>query len=148
MRLGHTSCIPLVASVMTDTLVPQFFQQFPMQSVNSHTLDDVLREHAKPLSILFLWGRDCPNCDIAKRAMLLAQDCFQWPQVRWLQDNVYDDPDMATRFGLHGIPAFFVFRGERKLGRITAWPGVQAFVNAIESQIAQTGDEQVSLSPG
>lgn len=121
---------------MTDTAVPSFFAQFPMRPVRSDTLDDLLRESSKPLGILFLWGRDCPNCDIAKRAMLLAQDRFQWAQVHWLHDNVYDDPAMATRFGLHGIPAFFVFRGERKLGRITAWPGVQAFVEAIGKQIA------------
>jgi hypothetical protein len=43
---------------------------------------------------------------------------------------------MATRFGLHGIPAFFVFAGTRKLGRITAWPGVDAFAEAIEAQLA------------
>jgi len=42
---------------------------------------------------------------------------------------------MATRFGLHGIPAFFVFRGQRKMGRITEWPGAQAFVATIENQI-------------
>ena len=121
---------------MSDTAVPEFFGRFPMQQVNSVSLDDVLREEGAPLSILFLWGRDCPNCDIAKRAMLLARDRFQWPQVRWLHDNVYDDPTMATRFGLHGIPAFFVFRGERKMGRIGEWPGTQAFVQAIENQIA------------
>ena len=67
--------------------------------------------------------------------MLLARDRFQWPRVRWLHDNVYDDPTMATRFGLYGVPAFFVFRGERKMGRIGKWPGTQAFVQAIENQI-------------
>ena len=120
---------------MADTTVPHFFEQFQMQRVDSGTLDEVLRKNAAALSILFLWGRDCPNCDIAKRALLLARERFQWPQVRWLHDNVYDDPAMATRFGLHGIPAFFVFRGERKIGRITSWPGAQAFAEAIEKQI-------------
>jgi hypothetical protein len=120
---------------MTDTSVPTFFEQFPMRRVHSETLDDVLRESTEPLSILFLWGRDCPNCDVAKRAMLLSRERFRWPQVGWLHDNVYDDPQMATRFGLHGIPAFFVFHGERKLGRITAWPGADAFVAAIEKQV-------------
>jgi hypothetical protein len=57
-----------------------------------------------------------------------------------LHDNVYDDPTMATQFGLHGIPAFFVFAGSRKLGRITSWPGIDAFVAAIDPQLAhQTG---------
>ncbi|WP_266160545.1 thioredoxin family protein [Dyella silvatica] len=122
---------------MADTTVPQFFEQFPMQRVDSASLDEVLAEGAQALTILFLWGRDCPNCDIAKRALLLASERFQWPQVRWLHDNVYDDPTMATRFGLHGIPAFFVFAGSRKLGRSTSWPGPQAFIEAVEKQLNQ-----------
>jgi hypothetical protein len=121
---------------MSETAVPQFFEQFPMRRVREPGLDAVLAERADGLSILFLWGRDCPNCDIAKRAMLLARERFQWPRVRWLHDNVYEDPGMATRFGLHGIPAFFVFSGTRKLGRITSWPGPEAFARAIDGQLA------------
>ena len=119
-----------------DTAVPEFFERFPMQRVRSEILDAVLAEGSDNLAVLFLWGRDCPNCDIAKRAILLARARLQWPDVRWLHDNVYDDPLMGTRFGLHGIPAFFVFRGARKIGRITAWPGADAFVEAIEKQRA------------
>ncbi|WP_458071725.1 thioredoxin family protein [Rhodanobacter sp. BL-MT-08] len=121
---------------MSDTAVPEFFQRFPMRKVSDASLDEVLCEEAAPVGILLLWGRDCPNCDVAKRAMLLAQERFQWPQVRWMHDNVYDDPSMATRFGLHGIPAFIVFRNGRKVGRIGEWPGAQAFVSAVENQIA------------
>ena len=127
---------------MSDTNVPRFFEQFPMRRVRETGLDAVLAEPGDGLSVLFLWGRDCPNCDIAKRAMLLARERFQWPRVRWLHDNVYEDPAMATRFGLHGIPAFFVFSGSRKLGRITSWPGADAFVRAIEGQLAASASAQ------
>lgn len=125
---------------MADTAVPEFFDRFPMQRVHSDTLAGALAEPGAALSVLFLWGRDCPNCDIAKRAMLLGQARLQWPDVRWLHDNVYDDPAMATQFGLHGIPAFFVFAGSRKLGRITRWPGLDAFVAAIDTQLARQAD--------
>ncbi|MGN2242241.1 hypothetical protein ACFWZU_01885 [Frateuria sp. GZRR33] len=121
---------------MADTTVPHFFEQLPMRLVRESELDAALAEPVDGLAILFLWGRDCPNCDIAKRAMLLARERFQWPRVRWLHDNVYEDPGMATRFGLHGIPAFIVFAGTRKLGRITSWPGADAFVRAIDAQLA------------
>jgi hypothetical protein len=84
------------------------------------------------LRILFLWGKDCPNCDIAKGQMLLAQERFSWPDVEWLHDNVYEDPTMGIHFGLHGIPAFLVFRGAKKLGRIGQWPGTEAFIAAID----------------
>ena len=121
---------------MSDSAVPDFFNRFAMRAVTSAELDAVLVEDAAPLTILFLWGRDCPNCDIAKRALLTRPERFSWPAVRWLHDNVYDDPAMAQRFGLHGIPVFFVFRGARKIGRITSWPGPDAFVEAIDRQIA------------
>ena len=113
-----------------------FFSRFAMQLTRETELDTVLETTPDVLDILFLWGRDCPNCDVAKRAMLAAPERFHWPRVRWLHDNVYDDPGMGTRFGLHGIPAFIVFQRTRKIGRITAWPGSDAFVAAIDRQIA------------
>lgn len=116
---------------MTDTAPPAFFDQFPMQRVSDAGLDGVLADDGA-IRILFLWGKDCPNCDIAKGQMLLTPERFAWDDVQWLHDNVYEDPTMGTRFGLHGIPAFFVFRGAKKLGRISQWPGTAAFVNAID----------------
>ncbi|HET6806996.1 MAG TPA: thioredoxin family protein [Frateuria sp.] len=127
---------------MSDTSLPQFFTRFPMRRVDEPGLDTVLAEPAEGLTVLFLWGRDCPNCDMAKGAMLLGHERFQWPRVRWLHDNVYEDPGMATRFGLHGIPAFIVFAGARKLGRITSWPGTDAFVRAIDAQLAALSPAQ------
>jgi hypothetical protein len=124
---------------MADTTVPRFFEQFPMQKIVDAELDTALATDDNRIAILFLWGRDCPNCDIAKGQMLLTPARFSWPQVRWLHDNVYDDPTMATRFGLHGIPAFFLFHRGRKLGRITSWPGTDAFVEAVDKQIGLTG---------
>lgn len=120
---------------MGDSAVPDFFQRFPMQLVHSSTLDAVLADGSAALDLLFLWGRDCPNCDIAKRAMLASPEQMNWPQVRWLHCNVYEDEAMATRFGLHGIPTFFVFRGGRRLGRITSWPGIGSFRNAVANAL-------------
>jgi hypothetical protein len=121
---------------VSDSAVSDFFQRFPIPAVTSAGLDAALAEPGARLTILFLWGRSCPNCDVAKRAILGQPERFCWPEVRWLHDNVYDDFPMAERFGLHGIPAFFVFAGSRKLGRITSWPGTDAFVEAIERQLA------------
>ena len=114
---------------MPDTRL--FFSALAMQSVTSADLDAQLRDDGV-LRILFLWGHDCPNCDVAKAQMLQAPADFAWPGVQWLHDNVYDDRAMATRFGLHGIPTFIVFRGTKKLGRITPWPGSEQFIAAVE----------------
>lgn len=120
-----------------ETAVPDFFERFPMQRVTSAGLDAVLDDGSAALDLLFLWGRDCPNCDIAKRAILLRPDAMRWPRVRWLHSNVYDDEAMTTRFGLHGIPAFFVFAHGQRLGRITGWPGTEAFRTAIDGILAR-----------
>jgi hypothetical protein len=118
--------------MMAETTVPAFFQQFPMQQVHSSSLDAALAGQGEALVILFLWGHDCPNCDVAKRQILASPGRFQWPEVRWLHANVYDDPEIGTRFGLHGVPAFLVFRGTRRLGRISPWPGPDPFCTAID----------------
>lgn len=117
---------------MVDTTVPHFFDEFPMRRVGSGDLDAALADAGDALSILFLWGRDCPNCDIAKRQMLATPARFAWPGVRWLQANVYDDRDIGLRFGLHGVPAFILFRGTKKLGRISPWPGTERFCDVVE----------------
>jgi thiol-disulfide isomerase/thioredoxin len=115
-----------------------FFWQFPMQRVRANDIDAALAVAGDALSIVFLWGHDCPNCDVAKHEILASADRFRALAVSWLHGNVYEEPELATRFGLHGIPTFLVFRGARKLGRITPWPGTDAFVAAIERQIGAT----------
>ena len=124
---------------MNDSAVPGFFDAFPMQAVRAAELDATLAGSGAPVAVLFLWGRDCPNCDIAKRAMLAAGTRLRWPQVHWLHGNVYAEPELGLRFGLHGIPAFLVFHGTRRVGRISQWPGTDAFAAAIEAQIAAAG---------
>ncbi|MEO8010490.1 MAG: hypothetical protein ABI650_02475 [Dokdonella sp.] len=117
-----------------------FFFRFPMRRTRVDELDGVLANSPKRLDVLFLWGRDCVNCDIAKHALLGTRERCSWPDVRWLHNNVYDDPTMGTRFGLHGVPAFMVFHRTLKVGRISAWPGADAFVAAIEHQRTRFDD--------
>ena len=115
----------------------EFFEHFPMRTVGTGSLDAVLAEPgAAPLRILFLWGHDCVNCDLAKREILLAPARHRWPDVEWLHANVYEDRELGLRFGLHGIPAFIVFRDGRRIGRISPWPGSAPFRAAIEAQRA------------
>ena len=124
--------MPASGADVSGTSAPgDFFALLAMRAVDSTTLDAALVEDGL-LRILFLWGHDCPNCDIAKAQMRQSPASFHWPDVEWLHDNVYDDRAMATRFGLHGIPTFMVFRGATKLGRISPWPGGEQFIAAIE----------------
>lgn len=74
---------------MTESTVPEFFRTFPMHRVRAAELDEVLADGHAGLDLLFLWGHDCPNCDVAKRAILNSTDRFRWSSVRWLHGNVY-----------------------------------------------------------
>jgi hypothetical protein len=115
----------------------EFFDRFPIRPATYDTVNAALAEpDAAPLTILLLWGQNCPDCELAMRALLAEQARLTWPDVRWLHCNVYNELDMASRFSLHGIPVFVVFRGTESLGRITSWPGVDNFIAAIERQLA------------
>lgn len=125
---------------MSDAEAAAFFQSFPVQPATAATLDAALAVGGPDaLTVLFLWGNDCPNCDVAKRALAADPARFLWDDLQWLHCNVYDDADMATRFALHGVPTFFVFRGTTRLGRITSWPGGSAFAEAIQTQRRKNG---------
>ena len=69
---------------MSHTLHPDVFEHVPMRLVREDGLDAVLADDGR-LRVLFLWGRDCPNCDVAKSEMLRAPQRFRWPDVEWLQ---------------------------------------------------------------
>ena len=117
----------------------EFFRRFPIQRVRSSILDEVLAGERQRLVLLYLWGEDCPSCDQVRHALLRAGARCQWPQVRWLHDEVYTDPGLATRFGLHGVPTFLLFHRGKPLGRITSWPGSGAFIEAVERQLLRHG---------
>lgn len=84
------------------------------------------------LTALYLWGENCFNCGLFKAQAELHISRLQGLGLRWLHANVYEDTVLARRFSLHGVPAFYFFRGQRKLGRITGWPGVDAFCRAVQ----------------
>jgi hypothetical protein len=53
---------------------------------------------------------------------------FQWYDV-----NVYENLELGTRFGLHGIPAFLFFHRGKKLGKISPFPGIEPFLTALRA---------------
>ncbi|MDB5364487.1 MAG: thiol reductase thioredoxin [Rhodospirillales bacterium] len=118
---------------MSDPAAAAFFQRFPVQPASAATLDASLAAAGSDaLTVLFLWGNDCPKSPSARSPPTpIASPGTTSPGSNAC---VYGDGDMATRFSLHGIPTFFVFRGTTRLGRITSWPGSTAFADAIEAQ--------------
>ena len=56
-------------------------------------------------------------------------------KMKWFQANIYDDFDLATRFGLFGIPVFLFFKDGKKLGKISPFPGFEPFLEAVQKLI-------------
>lgn len=129
---------------MTASFDPtQIFAAFDMTAVDTAGFDAAINAQGDDLRCVFLWGNDCFNCDIFKKTALANQDAIQALGLSWYHANVYEDEALGRRFGLHGVPAFFLFRSGKKLGRVTGWPGLPAFRQAIEKLEA---DYQASKS--
>lgn len=95
------------------------------------TFDRALDLNADSIVCVFFWGHDCPNCEVAKRMLNQDAELVKELGFKWFHVNVYEDADLGTRFGLHGIPAFFFFLEGRRLGRISPFPGMDPFMTAL-----------------
>lgn len=113
-----------------------FFEKLQPQELTSQNFDseilDSTSELKTVLKVVFMWGNNCPNCEVAKNILAEhAVDLKKYPH-RWYHINVYENMDIATRFGLHGIPVFFFFQDGKKLGRFTSFPGWDEFHQVLE----------------
>lgn len=111
-----------------------FFETFPIKKIDFYQLDSWI---AVPGSkILFLWGVNCPNCEMAKRVLSeYRAEVDAWEKnfgIKWFHADVYENFDWAHRFGLKGIPHFMVYQDDRKIGKISPFPGWEPFREAIE----------------
>ena len=87
------------------------------------------------LKAIFFWGRQCPNCEIAKRHLEEHHVEVLKSDMDWYHVNTYEHSDLGIRFGLHGIPTFLFFRDERPLGRVTSFPGWEPFAEVLEKLV-------------
>ncbi len=106
------------------------FSELEMKDLSFATLDDF--KNSAGLKVLFLWGYNCPNCEIAKTALSQELELIKKFEIAWYHCNVYEDFDVSTHFGLHGIPVFLFYRGAKSLGRVTSFPGMDPFIEVLQ----------------
>lgn len=107
------------------------FTEFGMQEVDGNSIDGALAQAGGRLVCVFFWGVQCYNCDVAKKAMCAQPEAIKALDLLWLHANVYADPSLGMRFGLHGVPVFMFFQNGKKLGRATGWHGIAQFQAAV-----------------
>lgn len=107
------------------------FSAFDMHEVGAVDLDPALESAGDALAVVFFWGADCFNCEIAKQAMLAQPDAVRALGLKWFHSNVHDHPELGRRFSLHGVPVWFFFHQGKRLGRATGWHGMGQFAAAV-----------------
>ncbi|MEZ0602765.1 thioredoxin [Paraburkholderia sp. IW21] len=107
------------------------FAVFDMQALSAESFDAALAEAGDDLAVVFFWGLDCFNCEIAKKAMLAQPDAIRALGLRWFHSNVCEHRELGRRFMLHGVPTWFFFYRGKRLGRATGWHGLGQFEAAV-----------------
>lgn len=103
-----------------------------VSDVGPDQLHQLIKDDSDPrLKVVFFWGPKCPNCDTFKQALPgLLEKMRNWP-VHILRSNAYAHRDMATDFGLRGIPTFLLYRDGRRLGRMSQYRGEEFFLGVL-----------------
>jgi hypothetical protein len=107
------------------------FAVFDMQELSADSFDAGLAEAGDDLAVVFFWGLDCFNCEIAKKAMLAQPDAIRALGLKWFHSSVYEHRELGRRFVLHGVPTWFFFYRGKRLGRATGWHGLGQFEAAV-----------------
>lgn len=107
-----------------------------IQELKPDTYDSAVEIEDQRLKIIFFWGRQCPNCEIAKRYLEENQTQALRSEIDWYHVNTYEYSDLGVRFGLHGIPTFLFYRDGRMLGRVTSFPGWEPFQEVLEKLVS------------
>lgn len=115
------------------------FPRLQMCPLTETDFDAEIAGQGDALVGVFFWGHDCPNCDVAKAMLLQEARDVEALGLTWFHVNAYEERDLATRFGLFGIPAFFFFHRGKKLGRISPFPGMEPFLTALRELKKKTG---------
>lgn len=103
-----------------------------IQELTPHNFDSAAMSPDGRLKMIFFWGLQCPNCEIAKRYLEEHHQQALKGQVDWYHVNTYEHSDLGVRFGLHGIPTFLLFKNGKLLGRVTSFPGWEPFLEVLE----------------
>ena len=126
------------------------FSVFGMQDLSAETFDAGLVSAGDELAVVFFWGFECFNCEIAKKAMLAQPDAIRALGLTWFHCNVYEHRELGRRFLLHGVPTWFFFHRGKRLGRATGWHGIgqfEAAAAAARAKIRAAATDESGVTP-
>lgn len=97
-------------------------------------LDALLAQPSERLLLLYLWGPNCPNCEVFKRSLPNLLPELEALPVDFVALDVYQYPEVARRFAVYGIPHFLLFQGGKKLGKMSEFRGESFWLAVVREQ--------------
>jgi thioredoxin-like negative regulator of GroEL len=108
-----------------------------IENVDPAALDALLEREKDALVVVYMWGPDCPNCEFfAKRLPLLWPE-LEGDRVVLAKIDVYEYPEVARRHAVFGIPHFLLFKGGRRLGKMSEFRGDAFWLSVIRENLPQ-----------
>lgn len=97
--------------------------------------DQAITPESGELVVVYFWGPDCPNCDVFAAHFPHLLEQLRGAPLRLVKVNAYEHPELATRFGLFGIPNFLLFRDGRKIGRMSEFRGDAWWLGVVRDHL-------------
>jgi thioredoxin-like negative regulator of GroEL len=94
-------------------------------------LDRRISAQGSRLLIVYLWGRDCPNCATFKRGLPKIMEHLADLEADLAALDVYTYPEIGNRYGVMGIPHFILFKDQRKLGKMSEFRGESYWISVV-----------------
>ena len=84
-------------------------------------------------------SRRITNCEFfASRLPAVLEQLGDVP-ARLVKVNAYEHDSLATRFGLYGIPQFFLYRDGKRIGKMSEFRGDAFFLGVLRDQLPAAG---------
>lgn len=98
-------------------------------------LDALLSSEHAGLTVLYMWGPDCPNCVVFARRLPVLLERLGTAPVRVIKVDVYAHPLVARRYGVYGIPHFQLFRGGKRIGKMSEFGGDTFWLSVVRENL-------------
>jgi thioredoxin 1 len=103
------------------------------KTITDATFEIEVLRLSEPVLVDF-WAEWCPPCRMMEPVIQSVAERYQG-KVRVLKLNVDENPSVAQRFGIKGIPTLIIFRGGKEAERLVGASSEQTVAQLIERHL-------------
>ena len=109
----------------------------PILAATPEDFDEKVLAPRDELVVLYFWGPDCPNCEIFAAHLPRLIETLGDAPARLVKVDAYAYDALATRYGVYGIPQFFLFRDGEKIGRMSQFRGEAFWLGVLRDHLPE-----------